>query len=642
MRSEKIGIVMKKNSVRDKIIIELQKRGYRVYVVPEGKDMYDVMIEMELSIILLGEPSQNSFLGYIEEIKDQKKLADIPIIVILYKTMQQTDMIEILKKGAMDIVYIKDKEVEPLIITIDSFLKDNTAEFHLETTKVDNNNILKITGELDITNTFILKSKFDSLYAEGERKFILDFGNLESLESVGIGVMIYMNKKIAGGHGSVRYIIKSERIVKLLSLVKLDKYFEVFENVEDLVTFPEQKKKTKIVIIDDAKFMRMLIRHVLEEEADFEIYDFANPVEALQEIDNIKPEIVLVDYEMPEMNGIEFIEKFNPSAREIPTIMLTTVTDVNVALRAIRLGASDFLNKPFEKEELIHTIKKIIRENGLKKENERLLTELKRREKELERKNTELNIINSNIEEELKMASEIQKRLLPQTLPILEDFRFAVKYLPSQDIGGDFYDFMNMSNESLGIAFADISGHGIPAALLSTMFKVFLTTYTKDILFPSEAMDLMNDVIADSFPEGKFISVFYMILDTKTKKIRYCKAAQEPALYINSAGEIEELSTAGPVLGLFSARDFPDIVKFEDGEIEMKAGDKIFLYTDGIVEAKNREEEFYGLERLKKVLIENRNENINTVMEKVYQDLLEFVEGLPIVDDLTFLGVERI
>jgi sigma-B regulation protein RsbU (phosphoserine phosphatase) len=242
--------------------------------------------------------------------------------------------------------------------------------------------------------------------------------------------------------------------------------------------------------------MRTLIASVLEEEG-FHTISYGNPVEALEELIENPTDIILVDYEMPEMNGLEFIDNFKPKERAWPTVMLTTETDVNLAVKAIRLGASDFLNKPFKKDELIQILRKVDKENKLIKENKKLFEQLKIREKELKRKNDQLYTLYSDLEDELKMASEIQKNILPQEYPKLEGFDFAVKYKPSQDIGGDFYDFIELPNGNHAIAFADISGHGIPASLLSTMFKVHLVTYAKSNEDPAELLKILNEEVAD-------------------------------------------------------------------------------------------------------------------------------------------------
>lgn len=640
MKAKKIGIIMEKNKARDKILINLQKNGYRVYVIPEDEDMIKTIKEMALSLIIIGKSEQKEISSYLDEIKSQPELFDVPVVILVDKNMGNSDIVQILKNGATDIVYIKEDNVSPILNIIDRFWTDKRTKFEMRMKEVDDINIIEILGNIDLAENFKIQNTISDLLKNNIKNFIIDMSEIEYLESVGIGLMIQLKKNIAQKEGEVKFIIKSQQIKKLMAMVKLDKYFEVYNDISDVVDIPGRIRKIKVVVVDDGKFMRKLICDTLKAEG-FETIEFDNPITALDEISNINPDLVLVDYEMPEMNGLDFIKKFNPPLKGIPTVMLTTERSIDVALQAIRLGASDFLNKPFDKLELIEILKRIDRGNKLKQENERLFFKLKRREKELERKNKELSRLYEELEEELQMASEIQKNLLPENFPDIEGFKFAVKYLPSQDIGGDFYDIVSMSNGYYGIAFADVSGHGIPAALLSTMFKVYLMTYSEDIISPAETMELLNDVVVETFPEGKFISLFYLVMKPHSDKIMYCKAAQEPAILIKKDGTIEELITKGQVLGLFSEKDFPGMIEFEEKEVELKSGEKIFLYTDGIIEAQNKEEKFYGMERLKELLSKNHLKTGQELVDIVYGDLMDFLEGLPVLDDLTMLALEK-
>ena len=121
----------------------------------------------------------------------------------------------------------------------------------------------------------------------------------------------------------------------------------------------------------------------------------------------------------------------------------------------------------------------------------------------------------------------------------------------------------------------------------------------------------------------------------------YCKAAQEPGILIKKDGTIEELITKGQVLGLFSEEDFPGMIEFEEKELVLDPGDKIFLYTDGIIEAQNKDEIFYGIERLKELLAINHSKKGQELLDIVYGDLMDYLEGLPVIDDLTMFVIEK-
>jgi sigma-B regulation protein RsbU (phosphoserine phosphatase) len=627
---KKLLICLKNIELVQKVFTELKNDEFFVEIYDKNQEYSSE--KFDLVIV------DSEFLKELETVINKLK-NNTPIVAAFEKEIVTKDIIETFKKGVIDIIYLKTSNLKPLVDSIHRFLS-REENLDLEKSIVNKWNLLKINSELNTRNTFKLKTIFDDMISNGLTSFIFDLTALGYMESVGLGELVYIKKKVEEVKGEVKFIISSARIKKLITMANLEKDFEIYEKLDDFLIDAETRTGLTVAIVDDVRFMRTLISTVLEEEG-FKTLSFGNPVEALEILRKNPTDIILVDYEMPEMNGLEFIEAFNPKECHVPTIMLTTETDVNLAVKAIRLGASDFLNKPFKKDELIRIIKKVDKENRLIKENKRLFEQIQIREKELKRKNDQLFELYSNLEEELKMASEIQKNILPQGYPEVEGFEFAVKYQPSQDIGGDFYDFIELPNGNHAVAFADISGHGIPASLLSTMFKVHLITYSKSEEDPAKLLKILNEEVIESFPDGKFVSLFYFILDKKDRSIKYCKAAQEPALILKKSGEIVELSDEGQVLGLFSEKDFPGVLRFETQKLDLESGDKLFLYTDGINESQNKNDEFYGIDRLKNALKECLNANPEETLTNVYDDLVKFLDGLAVLDDLTLMCIEK-
>lgn len=616
--------------LEEKIFEALKKTEFQVDIY---KGVGTAFLTYDLLIV------DQEIIEKLDEVKITLKNKEVPVIVVFDKELMNTDIVETFKKGVVDISYIKTTNIRPLLDSINRFF-EKEEDLEIDVMAQEDWDIFKIKSELNIKNAYKLKLIIDQKMEAGRRRFLIDLSRLNYMESVGLGVLIYIRKKLEELKGECKFIIPSQRIKKLISMINLDKYFEIYDSLSEITTINTENEKIKVAIVDDARFMRTLISSVLEEE-NFETVSFGNPVEALSVLSEMPTDIVLVDYEMPEMNGLEFIEKFKPKEKHIPTVMLTTETDVNLAVNAIRLGASDFLTKPFKKDELIHILKKVDKENKLIKENKKLFEQLKIRESELKKKNQQLYKLYSELEDELKMASEIQKKLLPESYPLVEGYKFAVKYRPSQDIGGDFYDFIELPNGNVGIAFADVSGHGIPASLLSTMFKVHLVSFTKEIQEPSELLRKLNEAVVESFPDGKFISLFYLEINRKTGEITYCKAAQEPCIIVKNNGEVNEIHGKGQVLGLFSENDFPGVLKFETEKLSLEKGDKLFLYTDGINESQNKNEEFYGLERLKNILSNSSNCSPEDILVNIYDDLKVFLDGLSVLDDLTMMCIER-
>jgi sigma-B regulation protein RsbU (phosphoserine phosphatase) len=627
---KRILLKLYNNDLVPRIHDQLEEAGYKVEIF--NKNEINVL-NYDLLVV------DQEIVENLDDTKSYLNNKEIPVIVAFDKELMNTDIVETFKKGVVDISYIKITNIKPLIDSINRFF-EKEASLIVDIDEVEEWQLIKVQSELNIKNSYKLKLIIDKMIDEDKNSLLIDLSKLNYMESVGLGVLIYIKKRLAEIKGECKFIIPSLRIKKLINMVNLDKYFEIYDKLSEIVTLENKSEKIKIAIIDDARFMRTLISSVLEEEG-FDTIAYGNPVEALKELTEQPTDIILVDYEMPEMNGLEFIDKFRPKEKHVPTVMLTTETDVNLAVSAIRLGASDFLTKPFKKDELIHILRKVDRENKLIKENKRLFEQLQIREKELKKKNDQLYKLYSELEDELKMASEIQRNLLPETYPLIPGYKFSVKYKPSQDIGGDFYDFIELPNGDVGIAFADVSGHGIPASLLSTMFKVHLVTYTKEIEEPSELLKKLNEEVVETFPEGKFISLFYLTINKETGMINYCKAAQEPALLVKQSGEIIELEGKGQVLGLFSEKDFPGILKFKTESIKLESGDKLFLYTDGINESQNKHDEFYGVDRLKDALKESSSDSAEDTLVNVYNDLKLFLDGLSILDDLTLMCIEK-
>ena len=223
MRARKIAIIMKKNKTRDNILITLQRAGYRAYVVPEDKDMKETLLNMEAELVVFGETEKIHGKNQIEYLRDIRSIVKLPIIVTVDKTVENSDIVMILKAGATDIVYVKDDNIMPVITIVDRFMGEIRGDFELKQFKVDEEMVLQIKGELDITNSFKVQSAFNRIVETGEKNFIIVISQLEHIESVGLGTLIHIKKNVDEKGGKVRFIIKAPRIKKLLSMVNLDK-----------------------------------------------------------------------------------------------------------------------------------------------------------------------------------------------------------------------------------------------------------------------------------------------------------------------------------------------------------------------------------------------------------------------------------
>ena len=183
-------------------------------------------------------------------------------------------------------------------------------------------------------------------------------------------------------------------------------------------------------------------------------------------------------------------------------------------------------------------------------------------------------------DQELRRAREIQQSLLPRDIPQIPGFEVAGAWQPASTVGGDYYDVLRLDDHRLGICIADVAGKGVPAALLMANVQAAVHAFARDTDSPAQLCSKVNRHLCDSIATGKFVTFLYGVLDGETRTFRHCNAGH-PYPILLSDGSIRALEQGGAVLGVF-----PDW-SYEDSTVELKAGDRLFLYTDGITEASN-------------------------------------------------------
>lgn len=235
------------------------------------------------------------------------------------------------------------------------------------------------------------------------------------------------------------------------------------------------------------------------------------------------------------------------------------------------------------------------------------------------------------LEEELELAKEIQRNLLPKTLPWGDGFEIVAETIPSKYVSGDYYDVITLPDGNLCIAIADVSGKGVPASLLMANVQAFLKSVCKQNLPIGAASALLNDLISENTSDGRFITFFWMYYDSKRRVIRYVNAGHNPPILLRG-GNIHYLDKGGMIFGVMKT-----LVPYEVQEVELLAGDRIVLFTDGVTEAKNETDEEYSDRRLEKVIVENEKQDANFLLTAVLDDVRAFVKGAEQSDDITIL-----
>jgi sigma-B regulation protein RsbU (phosphoserine phosphatase) len=239
------------------------------------------------------------------------------------------------------------------------------------------------------------------------------------------------------------------------------------------------------------------------------------------------------------------------------------------------------------------------------------------------------------MEEDLRIAAEIQQGLLPRSLPVLDGIEIAAETIPTQQVGGDCYDVIELTNGRVLLSIADVSGKGTPASLLMANVQAAVRTLAQLDLTLDDFTARINDVIYQNTSPDKFITAFFGLLDAASGTFTYVNAGHNPPLLFGRDG-VSPLDRGGVILGIM-----PSFLPYEVGSIELRQGDLLVLYTDGVSEALNVEREEYGEERLRALFESDRECSAAGAIERLREDVLAFTSGAPQSDDITILSLRR-
>jgi sigma-B regulation protein RsbU (phosphoserine phosphatase) len=241
---------------------------------------------------------------------------------------------------------------------------------------------------------------------------------------------------------------------------------------------------------------------------------------------------------------------------------------------------------------------------------------------------------------ELEIAHEVQERLFPQEYPPIPGLDYAGACRPALDVGGDYYDFIALSKRELGIAIGDVSGKGIPAALLMATLRAFLRGQTMQRQSDLTAvMANLNKLVFESSTSNRYATFFYGEFDAATRVLTYVNGGHNPLmLFRHSDGgrDVVRLDAGGPVIGLM------EDCFYQQGSVALEAGDVLVAYTDGISEAMNDAEDEWGEERLMNAVRPNRAASARELIDRLMKSADAFVAGAPQHDDMTLVVVRLI
>ena len=250
------------------------------------------------------------------------------------------------------------------------------------------------------------------------------------------------------------------------------------------------------------------------------------------------------------------------------------------------------------------------------------------------RKMTQERLRQERVKKELELAAEMQAILLPQSLPKTNEYEVSAVYKAHQQVGGDYYDFLELNQDEVMFCMADVSGKGVSAAFLMANFQAYLRSIfayrngdLKDIVVE------LNDRVMHSAMGEKYITLFLATYHKKTRLLRYINCGHNPPIIADENGYTQLLKLGSIGLGMFE-----ELPKVAMGEVILPKNSLVVCYTDGLIETENNLEDEFGMDRLEKVILENFGENISTLNRNIVADVNEYRGDMPFIDDLAILS----
>jgi serine phosphatase RsbU (regulator of sigma subunit) len=402
---------------------------------------------------------------------------------------------------------------------------------------------------------------------------------------------------------------------------------------------PADILNARILVVDDQPANVLLLEAMLRIAGYTSVESTTDPNEVCELHRKNRYTLILLDLQMPGIDGFQVMEGLNAIEEDgyLPVLVITAQPDHK--LRALQVGARDFVSKPFDLAELRARVHNILEVRLLHLETKKYSKVLEETVRELEASREVIRLKNleewEKAEQELALAQETQKSLLPRRLPEFENFRIHAFNSPTRYVGGDFYDFRHLSSgEWVGVV-ADVSGKGMPAALLSSMVLGALSMEFDSRAQPQEVLNRVNQLLLERSLPFQFVTLFLFLLSPHGEG-QFISAGHNPAYLFRSAtGGIEELVSDAYVLGMF------DFATYQSRTFSLDKGDILMVYSDGLTDAQDQQGEMFGEERLLQIIQQGAPLGSFALERKVLRAIDEFTQGLPQTDDITFVVVEK-
>ena len=383
--------------------------------------------------------------------------------------------------------------------------------------------------------------------------------------------------------------------------------------------------KGNLLVVDDNEMNRDMLSRRLSRRGNT-VTTAEDGHIALELIKENAFDVILLDIMMPGISGIDVLKTLRQSysPAELPIIMATAKSDNEDIIEALKLGANDYVTKPLDFPVVLA----------------RVNTQLT-----LKYSQDALKAAHDRMKRDLNAAAQIQQTLLPYDLPTMDTIEIAWKFHPCDELAGDFLNIFKLNENELGIYVMDVMGHGVPAALLSFSVSrnlsplagsdsIVLKSGEQAPVSPVDVLTRLNTVYPFQASNNRFFTLLYGILDRRDGQFRYALAGHPGPLIISSDQSIQDLTANSFPVGIVEEADF------QESTIKLNPGDRMYLYSDGIIEETNEDEDQFEISRLQESLKEGRSSTIEKSIDQTVDAIVAWHGTEHLSDDLSMIGIE--
>ena len=384
--------------------------------------------------------------------------------------------------------------------------------------------------------------------------------------------------------------------------------------------------RSRILVVDDEADISTVLSVTLRR-AGFDVRTAGDGIEAIEAIRQEPPDLVILDVMMPRADGLETLRRIRehgPTA-DLPVIMLSAKTQLVDKIRGFERGADDYVAKPFEPSEMLVRVQSLLKRAALARLTAPLLGVLG---------NWSTTEGVAQLTRDLEAARDIQARLIPPVPPTLAGLEAGAALRPSTMVGGDFFDILPMG-ERIAVAVGDVSGKGIPAALLMVMVRTLLREIARGLSEPAEVLARLNASLCRDMPPSMFVTMVLAVLfPGRVGRVALASAGHPEPILVRAGVAPKSVPVGGMMLGVFEE------AAFEEAEVDLESGDSLVFLTDGVIEAPGAEGKRPGLDRVLRALDRSRDLGSQAQAEALTAEVLAEATGR-MRDDMTVFIFKR-